>query len=421
MTRWSSLRGRLWLWLGCLAAVLFPLALLKLGARPAAAGDESPVAPAIDTRSNMDAEAGEAKAAEGSDEPLPPALRHSSIPPAVVGAIAFVVMAVFLALAPEAAAGGWLIAFMFWSSICGGSVAAMMIHALTGGRWGRRFNVVFMPTAAAIPAVAVLFVPVLVAPSTFFPWAAGTADVEPDVLAHYLNVPFYIGRSLIAFAASALIAYVLPRLSGSLRTLVAGVGLALYGFGIGIVGLDWVLSLEPPFMSTSFGATLAFVQLACAFAWALIVSAPAEQDAASADLGGLLLATLLGITYMNFMAVLIIWYGDVPKQVFWLVHRDRWPWTVVAGLAFVLGSVVPIFALFVGWIRSNPFWLRVVSVVALAGIALYFAYCIAPRFNLLSLAAAAVAAIAMGATVLVTMALPWSQAGYRSWSARNET
>ena len=38
-----------------------------------------------------------------------------------------------------------------------------------------------------------------------------------------------------------------------------------------------------------------------------------------------MLAVTLGLTYIDFMAVLVIWYGNLPDKVDWFVapHRDH--------------------------------------------------------------------------------------------------
>ena len=326
-------------------------------------------------------------------------------------------MVVFLVFAPKAAAGGWLTAFVFWSGLPIGSLVAIMIHKLTGGRWGEQFAAVFIPTAAALPLTIVLLVPVLAALPGYYSWTFGSGRVDPVVADFYLNVPFFIGRSLLALIVWSVLAFVLPPMRGTAGVIVGGLGLAFYGLMIGIVGTDWILSLEPMFMSTSFGATLGFVQLASAFAWAGVLSPGQEQDPAVGDIGGLLLATLLGTTYINFMAVLVIWYGDLPSQVFWFVQRDHWPWTLLAGFVFVCGSVIPIFSLFIGRIRSSRLGLRIVGLIALTGIALYFAYLVAPTFGVLSLGAGIVAIVAVGALLIALIATPWSQTRFYRWRA----
>jgi hypothetical protein len=338
--------------------------------------------------------------------------------PLLVAVAALIGMGLFLLMAPKAAAGGWLTAFLFWSGIPLGSLVVLMIHALTGGRWGWRFAPEFLTATAAIPFIAFLAVPVLAALPGFYPWVFGHGDVHADVHRWYLNAPFFIGRTALAFCGFATIAFLLPRLTGAAAAIAAGLGLVFYGLTISLLGYDWVLSLEPPFASSSFGATLAFSQVASALAFTAII-AHDDGDPAFADLGGLLLAALLGLTYVNFMALLIVWYGDVPERVKWLVDRTHGPWMAIAVLAFLLGAVLPVLALLRGRWRASPRALRVIGPVALGGIALFDAYLVAPAFGAPALGAAAVAMIAIGALLVAFMAMPWAQGSVRQWRTRH--
>jgi len=53
----------------------------------------------------------------------------------IVGIVTAVILLGLAIVAPRAAAAGWLIAFTSIGAIVLGSVAWILIHALTGGRW----------------------------------------------------------------------------------------------------------------------------------------------------------------------------------------------------------------------------------------------------------------------------------------------
>ncbi len=225
---------------------------------------------------------------------------------ALLLAAAVVVAATLVALAmaaPKGAAGGWLAAFVFWSEVPVGSLVLLMIHRLTGGRWGRSLRPVLEPAAALTPLLFVLAVPILVAVSMLYPWSVATG-AKPDVLSYYLNVPFFAGRTLIALAGWSALALLLPRLRGPAGQLLAGAGLVFHGVIVSLVAVDWMLSIEPPFISSSFGASVAITQIMAALAFAALLAPERADDPVTADLGGLLLAAVLGITYVDFMALL---------------------------------------------------------------------------------------------------------------------
>lgn len=311
------------------------------------------------------------------------------------GIVAFAGFGALLAVWPRAAAGGWLAAFLLVGGVAIGAVFAQAIHAVTGGRWLAAFADVFQATAAATAILALSFIPVLVLLSSFYPWVESISPPPADVRSLYLNPPFFILRAIVALVFWSLAGTFLPRLGGGRKALAGAVALVFHVFIIGLIGVDWVLSLQPEFWSSAFGATLAFTQFAAALAWALMV-APGERDSvALGDLAGLLLAALLGLVYLNFIGYLVIWYGNLPDRVFWFTFRETWPWPLVGGLAFLFGALLPIVALLFERVRSSRRGLRFIGATALVGFAFYYAWLIAPPFGARALGAAILAAAGM--------------------------
>jgi hypothetical protein len=188
----------------------------------------------------------------------------------------------------------------------------------------------------------------------------------------------------------------LPRIEGHRGQLVAALGLVFHGVLISVVSVDWILSLEPPFISSSFGASMAITQLIAALAWAALRSPRAADRLVTGDIGGLLLAFVLAITYVDFMAFLVMWYGDQPIRMSWFVERGRFPWPLFAAGAFIFGAAAPILALLLARVRNRVHELRAVAISVLAGLWFYHAYLIAPPFGARALAAAALATIVIG-------------------------
>jgi hypothetical protein len=322
----------------------------------------------------------------------------------VMAGVAAAAMVILAVVAPRIAAAGWLVGFVFWSQIPLGSLLLLMIHHLTGGRWGEALYPAFAPAARFAPLLLVLIFPVFVAIPLLDPWSHRAGDVKPDVLMYYLNAPFFIARSLIAITGWSVLAFLLPRVAGRSGQLVAAVGLVFHCVLISLVSVDWVLSLEPPFISSSFGASMAITQLIAALAWAALRAPLAADDPVTGDIGGLLLAFVLGITYVNFMAFLVMWYGDLPSRLFWFVERG--PWSPLAAAAFFFGSAAPILALLLARIRNGVPQLRAVAISVLAGLAFYYAYLIVPPFGVRALGAAALAMIAIGLFVAAVAGRP---------------
>src|SRR5262249_39657232 len=88
-----------------------------------------------------------------------------------IGVVAICVVGVVICafIDPKIAAAGWLVGFAFWSAIAIGSLLLMMIRRLTGGRWGDVIRPDLERSAATIPLLVILMIPLFVAIPSLFP------------------------------------------------------------------------------------------------------------------------------------------------------------------------------------------------------------------------------------------------------------
>jgi hypothetical protein len=203
----------------------------------------------------------------------------------------------------------------------------------------------------ALPVVALLFAPILVGMHDLFPWSRPDAVQTPAWLHRhaYLNTPFFAVRTMFYFAAVITMALLLRRWSAQqdegdplaarrLRALSAG-GLVLYVLCMNFASTDWVMSLEPEWYSTIFviifmaGQFLSALALMTALLalfsgqWSLSESLPIKVFH---DLGKMLLAFVIFWIYVSFSQFLVIWSGNLPKEISWYLHRSAGGWQWVA-------------------------------------------------------------------------------------------
>jgi hypothetical protein len=321
---------------------------------------------------------------------------HWRIAATVLAIVAATIVVLLAFLDPKATAAGWLIGLAFWSQILIGSLTLIMIHRLTGGRWGLLLAPSIEPAAASLPLLIVLAIPIFLALPTLYPWHHQPATIKTDVSSYYLNIPTFILRSLVALIGWSSFVIFLLRPRGRSAQLFAALGLVFNALAISSISIDWYLSLEAPFNSSSFGATIAIASLAAALAWAALTVPSLPADPALSDLGCLLLATLLGLTYMNFMAVLVIWYGDLPAESVWFVERAQFPWQQFAWAAFALASLLPIFALMIAKMRSDRGPLRAIGGGVLIGMAAFDIYLIGPPVGTAAILPAVLSILTIG-------------------------
>jgi hypothetical protein len=245
-----------------------------------------------------------------------------------------------------------------------------------------------------MPMVLIAFLPIAAASVLIFPWGRG-GGVPADVARLYLDPALFALRSavmLIVWAALGLLA--VRRRIGQLP---AALGLALHVVAIGAIATDWVLSTDPSYRATAFGAAFGVQQLLAALAWAAVLAPEPSGERTAGDLGGLLIATVAGTVYLGLMTFIVVWYGDLPDKAAWFLARGRDGWGWVLAATFVLGALGPFLALLLSRVRHDRGALRIVGVAILAGILLHDAWLMGPALDPWATPAAIVALAAMAA------------------------
>ena len=262
----------------------------------------------------------------------------------------------------------YLYAWLFWAGLAFGSLEFLMLHHLTGGRWGwpvRRFLEAAMMT---LPLLAVLFVPLFFGLHSLYEWMDAHAVATNPILhhrRHYMNAPGFIIRAVIFFGIWIFVAFRLRRLSiaqdnsenvestRQMRTL-SGPGLALYPVTATFALTDWVLSLEPDWHSTMFLVLIVIGQMLSSLAFVICLLAALHTNAPYAGkvsethfhhLGMLLFAFIMLWTYMSFSQFLIIYSGNLPNEIEWYLHRIASNWKAVLWFLVLFHFAVPFFLL----------------------------------------------------------------------------
>ena len=324
--------------------------------------------------------------------PSRPRSRASAI--FIAAAIAVIVLFI---VAPQDAARGWLIAFSVFSQIAIGSMALLLIHNLTGTRWGAAFGPVLRRLLWGVPLLAIFFLVIGFSVRGLYPWAASPASVPADVARIYLNPAGFWLRSALALAGWIVFAALL--LMGRISRLTAALGLTFFGLSSYVLGYDWIFSIGAPFISSSFFAEIAVQCLLAALATAALFAPSIPDELAKSDLGAFLIAGCLAVFYFELMTYLINWYGDLPDQAQWYLDRAG-HWAAVAGAATLFGAAIPIVALLWGAVRASGGALRLIGVSALCGIALHMVWLFAPIATPLALVSAAISFAAMVAALI---------------------
>ena len=288
---------------------------------------------------------------------VPPAVADRRGQALVAGIAGLVVCALGFLIDRDQFFRAYLIAYLFWLGIPLGSLALMMVHHQSGGAWGLVIRRIFEASSRTLPALAILFIPIVIGMGDLYPWTHADHVQHDPVLQHkalYLNTPFFLARAVFYFASWIGLAWVLNKWSraqdeGILTAtrrmqVISGAGLVLYGLTITFASVDWVMSINPHWFSTMFGflfmggqglAALAFTIVVATLLWRHDPMHHVFNPGHFHDLGKLMLAFVMLWAYFNFSQYLIIYSGNLVEEIPYYITRTSHGWQYLA-LALVV-------------------------------------------------------------------------------------
>ncbi|CAN5868650.1 hypothetical protein BH23GEM7_BH23GEM7_37840 [soil metagenome] len=285
--------------------------------------------------------------------------------------------------------------WLFWSSMSLGMVVLAAALTITNAGWAWSIKRFAVGGACFLP-ISFLILPILFFGSEhyFHHW------LHPDPADHiiaaklpWLNLPFLITRNLIGVAilyglALAFFYYsVRPDIYGAGRERHRGlyaritrgwrgvpeeaarsryillrlaVVLTLaYAFIWGMVAIDMAMSLEPHWFSTMFPVAFFWTGFhggvaATAIAVTLLRRHAGLQDFITMrqyhDIGKMLFAFSVFWMYLHWSQYIVIWYGLLPHEQEWFVHRFQQPFTPYVQVVLLFCFALP----FLGLLTRPP-------------------------------------------------------------------
>jgi hypothetical protein len=242
----------------------------------------------------------------------------------------------------------WLVAFMFYLSLCLGSMFLVMMHHLFDAGWSvpiRRFTE--HVACLSFPAMLVLFLPIAGLAGKIYPWL-GQKRGDTATLAKYplFTSWGFFGTTLICFLAWGWIARGLRYWSlrqdqtGSAESthkmrFYSATGVFLFAITLSLAAVMWMKSLAQQWFSSAYGVwyfaasvwtTVAMVYLATAALQHTGQLKHVVKQEQYYYLGSLLLAFTVFYAYISFSQYFVIWNGNIPEETFWYAARERGGW-----------------------------------------------------------------------------------------------
>ncbi len=271
---------------------------------------------------------------------------------AAVGAAASLIL-LFTGTGAERFFRSYLVNFAYFLSLSLGALFFVLIQHVTGAKWSIVVRRVAEVLSANIGLLAILFIPMILGMGyTYHEWLTPDAAEDPAIASKlgFLNRNFFIVRWVVYLGIWYLLTSWFYR--GSVRqdetgdillTLrmkrLSAPSLVLFALTVTFASFDLLMSINPRWYSTIFGvyyfsggAVGAFALITAALIFLqrcgrLGMSVTTEH---LHDMGKLIFAFIVFWAYIGFSQYMLIWYGNIPEETEWFLHRQTGSWTPVS-------------------------------------------------------------------------------------------
>ena len=300
----------------------------------------------------------------------------------------------------------YLVNWLFWSGLALSGLTFSAILQAAKAEWAGPLRQLAEALAAFLPISFFLFIFLFIGSEQLFSWIPDPVPAK----AAWLNKPFLILRNFFGLvilygcgfallraslqASGNLAAKDAGGLSGVFTLLVSKeqaadterakrqlrilspIFILLYAVVFSLFAFDLVMSLEPHWISTLFGAYFCIGNMYAGLSLLAVLAVLTRSTTSPAlysprhahDLGKLIFGFCVLWTYMFWCHYLPIWYGNLPEETGFLVVRllDE-PWTGVSFIVLVCNFLLPFSILLLQWVKRAPAVLAFVSTVILIG------------------------------------------------------
>jgi hypothetical protein len=319
--------------------------------------------------------------------------------------------------APRETLYAYLIAFVYWLGLSIGAMTLVLANNTAGAKWNVTVRRLGESLGATVPVFALLFLPLLLGAKHLWIWVNPTAALGEETLrllihkAPYLNLPSFTIRALVYFIIWTTYAWRLrwfsvqqdasgdPALTQKMRS-ISPLGLLLFILAMTFAAFDWLMSLQPTWYSTIFGlyvyagAFVASMALVCLIVtglrasqtpWGKLLTVEQQHN-----LGKYLFAFICFWAYMAFSQYMLIWAGNLPEELQWIIGRSKGVWRPISQFILVGHFVIPFFLLLSRDLKRSTTGLAAVAVWVLAVhyVDLYWIVMPAADFNSIGLSIA---------------------------------
>lgn len=297
--------------------------------------------------------------------------------------------------------GAILFNVFFFFALGVGGMAFSAMQDLIGAEWARPVKRIHEAFGAFVPVALVIFTFFLIAVLSNFggagdvySWIADQQKVEHLFgKGFWLRPRFMVCRDIISLIIITLLIMwqykqLLPRdvafvsgnrdealrlgeeAKGKLRHWSAPI-LVVYGLLFSLLGFDLLMSLEPMWFSTLWGGWLFSIMMQTLMAVLLILMFVFKDSVIGSvmsrqqfhDVGKLMHGFTAFFGYLTYAHILTYWYGNVPEETEYFIHRMHAPWIYIVIAAPIFSFLIPLYAMIP---KASKWTARIVIPIAVA-------------------------------------------------------
>jgi len=265
----------------------------------------------------------------------------------------------------------WTAAFGLGMATALAAMILVFVFHLAHAQWWLAVRRPLVACAATIPLYVVFFLPI----AATLPAVHVTSTIEHQRIWHERS--FFLARSAFYLVTWSILA-MLTRRNDARR--FAAPGILVIAFTSLFASFDWLMSLEPDWVSDVYGLTVLSAGAVSAMATVAVAARKTEgvtPDHAHA-IGRLLLTTILVEGYIAFFQLLIVWLADLPRDVGFFVARSAGSWAIVTGLLVALKLGVPFVLLLSRALKRRAWAVAGIGAWLVVMSALEFAWLVVP-------------------------------------------
>jgi len=293
--------------------------------------------------------------------------------------------------------------FLFLVSVGVGSLVLAATEYAAGATWSTPFRRIIEISSSIIPFLVILVIPLFFGLGDLFKWTHADVISSDPVIASktsYLNVPFFAVRVVVCLAIWMLFYYFMthysekqdqtgdPKLT-KLNSRISVAFIPIYAITMSIAAIDWIMSLQPRWYSTIFGAYYFAGSFLAAIALNSYVSVKLYEGnylvkGVNKDhfysFGTMIFAFNIFWAYLGFSQYLLIWYADLPEETSRYILRWDGTWKYVSLALLFFHFVIPFLILVSRGAKTNLQLLKVMAIWMLAAHALDLYWMIMPSY-----------------------------------------